>query len=190
MSFPLNPTNGQQATVNNLLYTYNSTVGAWTIATQNQSAGLVVASLSSSGPITGTLATAAQPNVTSVGTLSSLSVTGTITGGNLSTAGSLSAATITETSSRDLKTNFRNVENSLETVLKLTAFIYDRKDGSEVDELGLIAEDVDPVIKNLVMYDDAGKPIGIKYTRVGVLCLEAIKELHKEITQIKSQINK
>jgi len=41
--------------------------------------------------ITGTLSTAAQPNVTSVGTLTSLSVTGNISGGNLLTTGVLSA---------------------------------------------------------------------------------------------------
>jgi len=41
--------------------------------------------------ITGTLATAAQPNVTSVGTLSSLTVTGNVSGGNLITGGVVSA---------------------------------------------------------------------------------------------------
>jgi len=40
--------------------------------------------------ITGTLSTAAQPNVTSVGTLTSLSVTGNISGGNLLTTGVVS----------------------------------------------------------------------------------------------------
>ena len=39
----------------------------------------------------GTVTTAAQPNITSVGTLSSLTVTGNITGGNLITAGLISA---------------------------------------------------------------------------------------------------
>jgi hypothetical protein len=43
-----------------------------------------LSSLAVSGGITGTLATAAQPNVTSLGTLTSLAVSGTITGGNLS----------------------------------------------------------------------------------------------------------
>ena len=43
--------------------------------------------------LTGTLTTAAQPNITSVGTLSSLSVTGNITGGNLS--GTLVTGTLT-----------------------------------------------------------------------------------------------
>ena len=40
--------------------------------------------------LTGTLTTAAQPNITSTGTLASLSVTGNVTGGNLVTAGILS----------------------------------------------------------------------------------------------------
>ena len=47
--------------------------------TGNVAAGNVSGTL-----LTGTLATAAQPNVTSVGTLTSLSVTGNIAGGNLS----------------------------------------------------------------------------------------------------------
>jgi hypothetical protein len=41
--------------------------------------------------ITGTLATASQPNITSVGTLTSLSVTGNVSGGNLLTTGVVSA---------------------------------------------------------------------------------------------------
>ena len=41
--------------------------------------------------ITGTLATAAQPNVTSVGTLTSLTVTGNVSSGNLITGGVISA---------------------------------------------------------------------------------------------------
>lgn len=44
--------------------------------------------------IVGTLSTAAQPNVTSVGTLTSLSVTGNITGGNLITAGVVQAGNL------------------------------------------------------------------------------------------------
>jgi hypothetical protein len=39
----------------------------------------------------GTVTTAAQPNITSVGTLSSLSVTGNVTGGNLNTVGNVNA---------------------------------------------------------------------------------------------------
>jgi hypothetical protein len=41
--------------------------------------------------VAGTVYTAAQPNITSVGTLSSVTVTGTVTGGNIATAGTISA---------------------------------------------------------------------------------------------------
>ena len=47
--------------------------------------------------VSGTVYTAAQPNITSVGTLSSLSVSGNITGGNISTAGHAAAATLQTT---------------------------------------------------------------------------------------------
>jgi hypothetical protein len=50
--------------------------------------------ITATGNITGNLTTAAQPNITSVGTLGSLNVTGNITGGNVSGAGAgLSALT-------------------------------------------------------------------------------------------------
>jgi hypothetical protein len=47
--------------------------------------------------IVGTLTTAAQTNITSVGTLSSVSVTGNVQGGNLTTAGAINSASMTAT---------------------------------------------------------------------------------------------
>ena len=44
--------------------------------------------------LTGTLTTAAQPNITSTGTLTSLSVTGNVTSGNLSTAGNVNSGNL------------------------------------------------------------------------------------------------
>jgi hypothetical protein len=59
----------------------------------NVAAAGTFTTLTSTGGITGTLQTAAQPNVTSVGTLTSLSVTGTATAGNISTAGTSTVGT-------------------------------------------------------------------------------------------------
>ena len=66
--------------------------------------------------ITGTLSTAAQPNVTSVGTLSSLTVTGNVSGGNLTTGaqvvatGNISGANITATANiADSKGDVRSI---------------------------------------------------------------------------------
>ncbi len=66
--------------------------------------------------ITGTLSTAAQPNVTSVGTLSSLTVTGNVSGGNLTTGaqvvatGNITGANITATANiADSKGDVRSI---------------------------------------------------------------------------------
>jgi C1q domain len=104
MTFPVGPTNGQKANVNGVTYTYNSTLTAWTVSSNfldSISANLVAANnitssntvvvgttVSATGNITGgnligTIRTAAQTSITSVGTLSALSVTGNISGGNL-----------------------------------------------------------------------------------------------------------
>jgi hypothetical protein len=71
----------------------NSTIFATTAnISGNVNAGNVYANSGTIGAslLTGTLTTAAQPNITSTGTLASLSVTGTATAGNLATAGTLS----------------------------------------------------------------------------------------------------
>ena len=53
--------------------------------------------------VAGTVYTAAQPNITSVGTLSSVSVTGTVTGGNIVTAGTGNIATLEITTVANIK---------------------------------------------------------------------------------------
>jgi len=67
-------------------------------ATANSVAGANVVGTVSSATTAGTVTTAAQPNITSVGTLSSLSVTGNILGGNIISNGTFQAATITSSS--------------------------------------------------------------------------------------------
>jgi hypothetical protein len=63
MPFPNSPSNGQLATVNNLVYVYNSTKGVWNKA--NVAAPLTTSSIS----ITGNITTSANLNVTSNGNI-------------------------------------------------------------------------------------------------------------------------
>ena len=60
-------------------------------ATGNANVGNLSATTVAATTLTGTLSTASQTNITSVGTLGSLSVTGNVSGGNLTTAGQVSA---------------------------------------------------------------------------------------------------
>jgi hypothetical protein len=99
--------------------------------------------------------------------------------------GTLSSTIFTETSSVALKENFRPIEDALEKILNLTGMIYDRKDGSQKDEAGMIAEDVNSVIPNVVGKDAHGQPATIAYQRITAYLVEAVKSLKQEINDLK-----
>jgi hypothetical protein len=81
MAFPTSPTNGQTATVNGVVYTYTTALGAWTVTTSN-GGDISASTVASSGAITGS---------------TTLSVVGNITGGNIATSGSVAVNGVTNT---------------------------------------------------------------------------------------------
>lgn len=95
------------------------------------------------------------------------------------------AGTITENSSIVYKENVNPIANALDAVLKLAGVTYDRKNGTNKDEAGLIAEEVYEVLPNLVQLNEEGKPNGIMYTKLTAYLIESIKELNAEITKLK-----
>ena len=96
-------------------------------------------------------------------------------------ASSIVATSISETSSITLKQNINPIENALSLILNLTGVTYDRKDGSSVNEAGLIKEEVEKVIPNLVSED------GVYYTKLTAYLIEAIKELNQQIAELKGK---
>ncbi len=106
MAFPTSPTNGQQANINGITYTYSSAATAWTVSTSvsntfvsinvsnNVNSGNVLATgvISATGNITGgnVLGGANVNATTHTGT--TVSVSANVTGGNLLTGGLISAA--------------------------------------------------------------------------------------------------
>ena len=99
--------------------------------------------------------------------------------------GTLTATALVESSSIALKENISPIENALDSILKLSGVIYDRKDGSYNNEAGLIAEDVNKVLPNLVSKDSDGNPFGINYTKFSAYLIEAVKEMYEQIDSIK-----
>ena len=83
---------GSLITAGTVSATGTATVGNLTISPG--SGNVTGANLVSANFFTGTLTTAAQPNITSTGILTSVSVSGTATVGNLSTAGNISGANV------------------------------------------------------------------------------------------------
>ena len=107
------------------------------------------------------------------------------TGDNFTVNGNL-----TEVSQREMKTNISNIENILPAVLQLQGVSFDwKKDKNEKNHYGLIAEDVEKILPNLVSHDVEGKAQGIQYSKMTAVLLEAIKEQQIQIDELKSKIN-
>jgi len=92
-------------------------------------------------------------------------------------------------SSRRYKTNIRPLEvEKVEKVLELTPVRFNWKsDGKE--DIGLVAEDVEGVIKDLVTYNKEGLPEAVKYEKVALYLLLLVKKQQSQIEELKSQIN-
>lgn len=135
-------------------------------------------------PSTGTLTatvlsgSVSSSNVTIIGG----SINGTTIGATTASTGAfttLTATSITETSSIALKENVSPISNALDSILQLTGVTYDRKDGSSKNEAGLIKEEVEKILPNIVSGD------GIQYTKLTAYLIEAVKQLTEEVNRLK-----
>ena len=96
----------------------------------------------------------------------------------------LTATSITETSSIAYKENVNPINDALDAITNLSGVVYDRKDGSSKNEAGLIAEEVEKVLPNIVSYKN-GKADGIQYTKLTAYLIEAVKSLTEEVQKLK-----
>ena len=105
--------------------------------------------------------------------------------GNLTVNGTMTATNIVESSSETLKENINPITDALALISQLQGVTYDRRDGSTHNEAGLIAEEVNRVLPNLVALDDQGRPLGVQYTKLTAYLIEAVKSLKLEIDRLK-----
>lgn len=185
---------GAGVTVNNQTTDTATYFPAFTTATSGTISSLTTANTKLSFvPSTGVLAATgiSVTSITATGTVglgSSVtigggSINGTAIGATVAAAGTfttMTATTITETSSIVLKENVVPITGALDAVMKLMGVTYDRKDGSSKNEAGLIKEEVEKILPNLVTND------GIHYTKLTAYLIEAVKELTAEVTALKS----
>tara|TARA_R100001510_G_C7653480_1_gene211704 strand:+ start:918 stop:2579 length:1662 start_codon:yes stop_codon:yes gene_type:complete len=94
---------------------------------------------------------------------------------------------VTETSSIDYKENVKPLEFN-DAIYSVNAVKYDFKDGSQKDEVGVIAEELYKVLPDLVTTKD-GKPEAVKYTKMTMYLLEALKKQNQEIQELKAKLN-
>jgi trimeric autotransporter adhesin len=99
-------------------------------------------------------------------------------------------------SSLRYKTGIASFNSGLNLVNRLRPITFNWKDGG-MHDLGLGAEDVAAVEPLLVTYNDKGEVEGVKYDRIGIVLLNAVKEQQAQIetlTQtnlsLQNQVNK
>ena len=101
-------------------------------------------------------------------------------------------ANITAYSDIRIKENIRPIENALFKVTQLEGVTYDRKDKDKSDtlkgtQIGLIAQQVEPIVPEIVQIDDKGM-YNLNYGNLAGLFVEAIKEQQEQIKELKREI--
>ena len=159
--------------------------------------GTSYTSSESSNIIIGNTGTVSESNVLRIGTQGSSSgqqstcfiagITGaTVTGSAVlcSTAGQLG----TIASSIIYKENINPID-SKHDVLKLNPVTFNYKSDSEkTTHFGLIAEEVEKVMPELVLYGDDGRPESVAYHEMPALLLAEIKKLRSELDELKARM--
>jgi hypothetical protein len=147
-------------------------------------AGAVITDDTSTTTLYPTMSTASTGNFTAA-KVSSTKLTFNASTGVLTTSGGY-----VESSSITYKENVNPIGNALDAIMQLVGVTYDRKDGSRKGEVGLIAEEVDKVIPNLVDKSETGSADGIFYSKLTAYLVEAIKTLKSEIDPLKEEIKR
>ena len=106
--------------------------------------------------------------------------------GNLWGSWKLNGFPIQTTSDIKLKTNIKPLENSLNKILQLRGVEYDRTD-YEVHQIGMIAQEVEQVIPDLVQEDSEGTKV-LHYQNLTAVLVEAIKEQQEQINTLKQTV--
>ena len=138
--------------------------------------------------VDGTATFNGQVRMTNLAASSSTTTGSLVVSGGLGVGGRLTVTQIVETSSIAFKENVNPIMGALDSIMELSGVIYDRKDKTAVSEPGLIAEEVNKVLPNLVIKDTDGKPYGIQYTKLVAYLIEAVKDQQKQIEELKKKV--
>jgi hypothetical protein len=93
--------------------------------------------------------------------------------------------TFTENSSIRYKKDIETISYGLDKVLQMRGVTYLKKE-NDIKEVGVIAEEIAEIFPELVNYDTEGRPDSVSYGRITALLIEAIKDLKKEINDLKN----
>jgi hypothetical protein len=95
----------------------------------------------------------------------------------------------TATSDIRMKENILQISGALERVIKLRGVFFNWKnDSSKTKQIGMIAQEVEPIVPEIVFTNPIDGLKGINYSQVSALFVEAMKEQQKQIEGQQQQI--
>lgn len=110
----------------------------------------------------------------------------TVPSTTLQVAGTITCVDVNSTSDINLKENIHSIEDPLGKVMQINGVGFRWKDTKE-DAIGVIAQDIEEVIPEIVKNNDHIKTVNYNGL-IGVL-IEAIKEQQRQILELRIQIN-
>jgi len=93
-------------------------------------------------------------------------------------------------SDKNLKDNITPISNPIEKIQKIGGYEFDwndKQDTYEGHDVGVIAQEIEEVLPELVQTRDNGYK-AVKYDKIVALLIEAIKDQQKQIDELKSKI--
>jgi hypothetical protein len=93
-----------------------------------------------------------------------------------------------KSSSIRYKQNIRRLDSTPGQILQLNPVRFDWKTTGEAD-IGLIAEEVEKAVPDLVIYDKEGKPDAVKYDKMTVYLLQVVKAQQEQIDVLKAKLD-
>jgi hypothetical protein len=98
----------------------------------------------------------------------------------------------TTTSSARFKEDIKPMDNASEAVLSLkpVTFRYKKElDPQAIPQFGLVAEQVEKVDRELVAYDDEGKPYSVRYEAVNAMLLNEFLKEHQRVESLEKAMS-
>jgi len=96
------------------------------------------------------------------------------------------------TSDSRLKNNLKSLNNSVDTISKISGYEFTWSDDAPFElsgkrDIGVLAQDVEKVLPNAVGSDDEGN-LAVAYHKLIPVLIEAVKEQQREINSLKNKI--
>tara|TARA_R110000796_G_scaffold207225_2_gene323548 strand:+ start:5069 stop:6190 length:1122 start_codon:yes stop_codon:yes gene_type:complete len=168
---------GNVTLLSNLVVSGNTNIGA-NLAVTGSSAFTGAVVTTTNVTIGGHSIIAGQARVTgNVVASSNVVVSGDISGVNITASGDINT-----TSDRKVKTNIVPIDNALAKTLQIDGVYYNRI-GEDTRKVGVIAQDIERILPEVVTGSDLKS---VSYGNIVGLLIEAIKELNKEVQELKS----